>query len=89
MHAEDIGSGQRFFLIDAPDTDLGGPRVGQVLAPGDYVHLHGETEPGDIGAELAEAEQGERLAAKTLADIGLPSAIAHRLVIGRNVLHQR
>src|SRR5690348_7828889 len=54
---------------------------GQVLAPGDCLHSESEPDAGDGAAEAAEAQQAQRLAGDAVADPGLPSALAHELMI--------
>ena len=48
--------------------------VGEVLAPGDHLHAEGGADLADLGAEIAEPEDAERLALQIEAERGLPAA---------------
>ena len=81
MHRENVGAAEQLVLLDPLDALLRGLLGGQVLAPGDRLHAKGEPDAGDRAAEAAEAQQAERLAGDAVADPGLPSALAHKLMI--------
>src|SRR4029077_8040751 len=77
--------GEERGLVDPPRARGGGMRLGEVLAPGDDLHAEGLADRADLGAELAEAEQAERLALEAGADRRLPLALAPSAILARDV----
>ena len=85
MQADDVACGKQLVLLDARDADVRGRLGGQVLAPGDDVHLQRLRDAGDLAADLAEADEAERAAVKLNAEARLPAALADQAVLVRDL----
>ena len=85
VDGDDVRGGEQLVPLDPADADLGGPLVGEVLAPGDDVHAEGETDAGDLAALAAEADDAEPGAGEVGADRLLPAAGADGGVLLRDV----
>src|SRR5882762_10852930 len=72
MNAEEIRLAEQVLLRHQRSPAGLGGLGGEVLAPGDQLHAERLADLADLGAELAEAEQAERLAAKLDAERRLP-----------------
>src|SRR5262245_46289964 len=82
MNREEVGLAEQLFLADPHGAARLGLLVGQILAPGDQVHADRLADLADLAAELAEAEQAERLAAELDAERRLPRhALLHAVVL--------
>src|SRR5581483_825460 len=73
---------------------LGAPLPGalgrEVLAPGNHLHADGGADLADLRAEIAEADDAERLAVEIGAHRGLPAAArAHGLELLAQMTRQR
>ena len=65
---------KQLVAVDPADAVLGGALVGEVLAPGDDVHAERLTDPRDLAAQPAEADDAEPGAGEVAADGLLPAA---------------
>ena len=66
------GVAEQIVLRDVFDADLLAALGREVLAPGDHLHAERLADAGRARAELAEAEQAERLALDVDAERDLP-----------------
>src|SRR6476620_5921778 len=82
MDAQEIRLTEQLFLRDV--RGAAGLRlfVGQIFAPGDQVHADRLADRADLAAELAEAEEAERLAGQLDPERRLPRhALLHARVL--------
>ena len=75
-------------LLDPGYAHLPAPFLGQVLAPGDDVHLEGQPDAGNPGAQLAQAHHPQGLAQESSAHGLLPAAFTRGPVLPRDVPEQ-
>ena len=75
-----------FFFTSG--ADLGAARGGEVLAPGDDVHVQRLPEPGDPAAEPSQAQEPEGLALEGFGHVALPAAVAHHPAFLRDLLEE-
>jgi hypothetical protein len=73
VQADDVGLLQQRFLAGSELHPSGGAaRGGEILAPGDHLHVQRLGDLGDLRAEPAEADQAECLALDVDAERALP-----------------
>ena len=89
MDGDHVAGREQFLEAHLPDADFGAALPGQVLAPGDDVHLERLADRGHPGADLAETDHPQHPALDRPAKRRLPSALAGRPVLFRNVAHER
>ena len=86
MDGHHVGLFEQVFLGNAGRAAFGGPFVGQVFRPGDNLHAQRVAEGGRLRAQLAQADDAERLAAQPHRETFLPSAGLHAAVFLGNFL---
>ena len=89
VHADDIARREELVMVEALDTDLRGPLVGEVGAPRDRAHTERSGDGREQRSQIAEADDAERLAFEQRAETDLPAAVANRRILGRDAAGQR
>ena len=91
MQGDEIGAAQQFLERDLFDAEIARPLVGQKRIVGDHLHLHAERAVGDDRADIAAADDAERLAENLDAEkfVLFPFAGAGRGVGFGNLPRQR
>ena len=89
MDGEHVGAREQLVLGDERRAGGLGALGGEILAPGQDLHAEGAPDRRHARPEPAEPEDRERPAVQRRADGLLPAALAHALVLLRDVPHQR
>jgi len=71
---QNIRASEEFLLGDEPRFACLCPVRREVLAPGDHLHAEREADSRNLRANVAEAENAERLTVETVAHRELPAA---------------
>src|SRR3954469_16314218 len=87
MNREDVGAREELVPGDQDGAGRGGALGGEVLAPGDELHAEGLADGRHAQPEASEAEDRERPAVQGGADRALPAALAHALMLLREMAH--
>ena len=89
MNAHHVRASQQLVLGDERRPHLGGSRGGEVLAPGDHVHLERAADLGHARAQPAESDDAEGLAVQTEPAAHLPPALARGAILDRDAAGER
>ena len=76
MHADDVGPMQQLRQPDQLRPELGRLVLGEVRIAGDDAHLEPGGAPGHRLADLAEADEPQRLAAQLATGVAAPLPLA-------------
>src|SRR5690242_1899023 len=73
MDADHVGAPEKLVLVHALGPTFSCAFRGEVLAPGDRLHADGGANAGDLGAQVAKADDAERAPVKVEANSRLPT----------------
>ena len=89
MNAHDVRAREQLVLGHQGGADFGGARGGEILAPGDHLHLEGAADLGDPRAQRRRARRRPSvLPFRPSPTAHLPAAFARRAVLGRDTAEE-
>src|SRR5271157_1910973 len=89
VYRQDVSAAEEFLLGDEPRSACLCLVGREVLTPGDYFHAEREADSRNLRADVAEAENAERLAVETVAHRELPAAGAQMCVFQGDLTRAR